>query len=185
MVDQIRQLLPPETGEIVAQQLANPSVRKISYAARPDVQLLIDSVFSLRQAHPVPAASATSLTPGEMSVRVALVQRLSDSTATAELRRRVGDPTGDMILLREGRATPGALAAALRALARLRETEGVPALRSGHVVIHGESHPRSWRDALNEQAGRDLATLAKARPVVVQGIGSVRSITIYLAPRSP
>jgi hypothetical protein len=163
--------------------MRDPRVTRITWRKRPDVQLLLDSLYNLRRSLAgTPEAAKLRQPSGNNRALLILVDRLSDTTAAAEVRRRASQSPSDVIMLPRRGATLGAFAAAVRALTRLRSSDGAQPPRDLRVMVHGELHPRAWStNGLNEQATADLERLHAAAPAPMPGLGVVQAVTIFLA----
>jgi hypothetical protein len=176
---------PGPRGELMRSVLLDPyaQLRRVE-SAPPDVEQVEDQIDSIRQARHdsiVTAHMATAPYPAT----VALVPRLRvpDTAATAVILRRVSGKPQDVILLDAGRASPGVYAAAVRALLTLRARDGDVPTRNAAVAVHDTAMPSAWeRAGLDKRAVADFQQLKTQAPRRLDGVGTVPSLTIELAP---
>lgn len=158
-------------------------------SSNPEAQAIINRILARRKAF---ADSVVATWPKRadppliISATVVLVDSLSDPMASAEIRRRADLEPHDVILLPAGRATLGALRAALQALNDLWVADGLLPVPSTNVnfMVHGEKLMKST-PILEGAMTSELMSAAHAQKKTVAGMGEVRSFTIAVAHRRP
>jgi hypothetical protein len=188
LIEQAKGLVAPDVAAMLELHLHSRSIVGMT-APDPKVQAIIDRIFARRRARADSVASHARQihnTTLAHEVTVALVDSLADPTASAEIRRRIGQTPSDVILLPAQHATVGALQAAMRGLDKLiRDEHQAAPTRNLRVLVHGELHVRSWSTAHNNAVAAQLAKAATRPKMLVQGIGSARSMNMMIFQRAP
>jgi hypothetical protein len=185
---QVKALLPPAGAAYVEHQLSLPSTVGIT-VPRSDAQAIVDRIFARRRSHADSIAANHRGIASNIqiqSVAIALVDSLTDRTASAEIRRRTNMEPHDIILLPAGHATPGALQAAVHGLSKIMRDEGqsVPT-RNLRVAVHGEMHLKSWTAAHNAEVAALIADVAGHPSTLVRGVGNARTFSLLMGRQSP
>src|ERR1017187_2213356 len=126
LIEELKGLYPVSDREFFERQLKSTTVFGMK-VSNPKAQAILDRIFARRKAwaDSVAAASPKPIDVGPiLFVTVALVDSLSDPTASGEIRRRTDIEPHDVILILKGRATVGALEAAIHALGDLWKADG-------------------------------------------------------------
>lgn len=140
--------------------------------------LLVAGLNGLARAQGRPADRGRDADTTRAAVTVALVEELPVANARAVVERHSGRG-GNIIFLREGDATPGALTAALAALAQDRIDRGDDVERDVRIAISNfatSALAPELRQRLEQHLGRLRAAEARA----VDGIGNARTIVVSL-----
>jgi hypothetical protein len=190
LIAQLKALYPDSsTRAHFDESFASASVVGMQLPNHPAAQAIADRIFERRKAY---ADSVVATWPKRADppltivATVVLVDSLSDPTASAEVRRRSDLEPHEVILLPAGRATLGALRAALQALSDLWVADGLLPVPSTSVtfMVHGEKLMKST-PFLEGAMTSELMGAAQAQKKTVAGIGEVRSFTIAVARRRP
>lgn len=118
--------------------------------------------------------------PTRIPVTVALVDELPASQAPFALLRRSANQGGDVIII-PASAEADLLSDAVRALLTVRRHQGDQATQHGVLRVTARTNRRPalpW-------AVRVLADVRRTLPQALDGVGPVRSITIWLPPQRP
>lgn len=119
-------------------------------------------------------------TPTRIPVTVALVDELPASQAPFALLRRSANEGGDVIIV-PASADADLLSDAVRALLTVRRHQGDQASQRGVLRVTARTNRRPalpW-------AVRVLADARRTAPQALDGVGTARSITIWLPPQRP
>ena len=117
-------------------------------------------------------------TPTRIAVTVAVVDALPAAQHPFALLRRTAAEGGDVILLPAG-ADADQLSDAVRALLAVRSRQGDEAAERGILRV---TAPGSRRPAL-PWAARVLGDLRRTPPQALAGVGTARSVVIWLPPQ--
>lgn len=181
--------VPPEAGPIIRASFTRNSewfVRPAAVSEDTGLGSMFDAVTA-SYAFPANTANATS-TPRPADIWAAPVTLvLSDDAGGAAgvtIQRRAG--LGDFIIMRPAVASAARLSETLRALARIRSSEGMAAQqdRTIDLVVRSDMvkplpEPRSWTAYLD----RKLTELREATPRHIPEIGVGRAIEVRLLRR--
>lgn len=135
----------------------------------------------------IAAMRATEVAPAYVSATIAMVDSLPIAHAVALVTRRHGRTPQDVILVRAEHLTPGTLRAAIRTLYTIRRQQGdsgggdfdAPVFLTGA----GNERLRTQKQrSAHEGAVEDIARLRDAPRTTIDGVGSVRAISIALRP---
>jgi hypothetical protein len=180
LVSRILARSPPVDADYLRTILRNPRQTGIRISNK-SVQPLLDTLNVLRQARLAAEEAERRLSVDQLKATVVLVPRLP-AGVTAVVERRSRRIPRDLILLPADGASPASVAPAVAALVKLRRADSGAVTRDRRVVVRGTALPRSWKEGgLEEQVTRDLARLREAPLTQVDGVGRVRSITIWVA----
>ena len=114
-------------------------------------------------------------------VLIAIVDRLSDPTATALILRRAKLLPHDVIVLRRANASGAELGAAMKALANARERSGEVSNQDVMIVSRGHTAPGNWKqDGSDALAQEYMSGLATAPEEDIPGVGRGRSMRIVM-----
>jgi hypothetical protein len=178
LIEELKALYPVSDQAFFERQLKSTTVFGMK-VSNPKAQSILDRIFARRKAW-ADSVAATAPKPINVGpilyVTVALVDSLSEPTATGEIRRRTDIEPHDVILLRQGRATVGALEAAIHALGELWKADGqVTPSKNQNLMIFGEMHIESWTQ-LHEDLMRSELMYAATKPTsLVPGVGTVHA----------
>lgn len=128
----------------------------------------------------VQAGSSRGAAPSRIPVTVSMVDALPAAQAPFALLRRSTADGGDVIIIPAG-ADANLLSDAVRALLTVRRHEGDQASRSGMLRVTARTSRRPelpW-------AARVLGDVRRTPPQVLVGVGTTRSVTIWLPPQRP
>jgi hypothetical protein len=175
---------PPQARDEVRELLLDPRVT-VTRAGVHAAQPILDAITALRRVRSDSIRAAAALTAAEYPIRpamVAEVDRLSDTTATAIIIRRVKLLPHDVIELQSDRMTVHTLGAAVHALASARARGGDDPVNDEIVVVHGGDMPASWKtNGLVPISENQLQTLQASQPASLPGVGNVRSMRIMVS----
>jgi hypothetical protein len=118
--------------------------------------------------------------PKRIPVTVALVDELPAAQAPFALLRRTQAQGGDVILL-PSNAGADLLSEAVRALLTVRRHQGDHAAQGGMLRVTS----RTSRPPALPWAARVLGDARRAPPQPVAGVGTARSVVIWLPPQRP
>jgi hypothetical protein len=133
----------------------------------------------------VPAKGQQAGSPGRpaptrIPVTVAMVDELPAAQAPFALLRRTEAEGGDVILL-PAAASPDLLSEAVRALLTVRRHQGDHAAQGGTLRVTA----RTSRPPALPWAARVLGDVRRTAPQSVAGVGTARSVVIWLPPQRP
>jgi len=178
LIEELKSLYPVSDREFLERQLKSSTVVGMK-VTNPKAQAILDRIFARRKAwtDSVAAASPKPIDLGPILwVTVALVDSLSDPTASGEIRRRMDIEPHDVILIPKERATVGALEAAIHALGELWKADGqLTPSKNQSLMVFGEMHIESWTQ-LREGLMRSQLMDAAAKPKsLILGIGTAHA----------
>lgn len=127
-----------------------------------------------------PAGSSGRATPTRIPVTVALLDELPAAQAPFALLRRTEAEGGDVILLPTA-ADANLLSEAVRALLTVRRHQGDHAAQGGMLRVTA----RASRPPALPWAARVLGDVRRTAPQPVAGVGTARSVVIWLPPQRP
>lgn len=185
LIDQIVALYPASAASGIRDALLDPRTISARVSNNKQAQALLDRLNAIRDARAdsvaVAAASDGSV---ESSAAVVAMDRLPVRAATAVVLRRRNAVPHDVIELPSDGLTAGALASAVHALIKSRQSSGAIPPRDELLVIKGAKVPDTWTaSGFVRIAQADLGRLA-ARPLEdVSGVGRTRRIDIRVASK--
>jgi hypothetical protein len=179
LIEELHALYPvPADRELFDRGLKSTTVFGMK-SSNPKAQAILDRIFARRKAW-IDSVAASRPKPVDVGpilfVTVALVDSLSDPTATGEIRRRTDIEPHDVILLPKGRATVGALEAAIHALGELWKADRqlIPS-KNQSLMVFGEMHIESWTQLHEDLMRSELMNAATKPTSLVPGVGTVHA----------
>ena len=118
--------------------------------------------------------------PTRVPVTVALIDELPAAQAPFALLRRTAAEGGDVIVIPSD-ADANLLSEAVRALLTVRRHQGDHAAQGGMMRVTG----RTSRPPALPWASRVLGDVRRTSPAPVPGVGTARSVVIWLPPQRP
>jgi hypothetical protein len=182
IIDSIRALYSTSAdGDAIRIMLSDATARDLR-SSNAKVQPLLNRLNAIRSARADSiVAAGTSAARSISPATLVLVDKLSDSTASAVVWHRKNRIPVDLILLRSDRASSRTFGAAVTVLSRVRAILDTSSSTNDiRVVVHGERMPKSWAGSLEGPANRDLDALKKSAPSFIAGLGMVRSKAILI-----
>lgn len=137
-------------------------------------------------------AAPTSATGQELARRLtvrvpatlALGARSLVEGRSALIVRRSADHGGDLILLAQDSVTPDRMESAIYALLTLRALHGDSVESTTKMTPDALIAPATWRRLERHRTRMALAKLREATPLLVPGVGIVRTLAIFLPSRA-
>jgi hypothetical protein len=145
--------------------------------------LLVQALISLAPSAGIAQQGEPGRQGRRIPVTIVLVERLAAPGAPFLVQRRAATAPHDVILLRTD-ADASQLSEAVRTLLVARQAGGDVPATSGTLRMRPQTSGGGARPVL-PWAARVLTDLQRAEPQRVEGIGTVKSVQIYLPPQNP